>query len=63
MGAEDSQPALLALVERMGDEIEQVVLPIVHDPVPGALQMSIFRKDDWVYGCISSGISHTLAAR
>lgn len=35
----DSKPALLlALVERMGDEIEQVVLPIVHDPVPGALE-------------------------
>jgi len=35
----DSKPALLlALVERMGNEIEQVVLPIVHDPVPGALE-------------------------
>lgn len=35
----DSKPALLlALVERMGDEIEQVVLPIVHDPAPGALE-------------------------
>lgn len=35
----DSKPALLlALVERMGDEIEQVVLPIVYDPVPGALE-------------------------
>jgi AcrR family transcriptional regulator len=35
----DSKPALLfALVERMGDEIEQVVLPIVHDPEPGALE-------------------------
>lgn len=35
----DSKPALLlALVERMGDEIEQVVLPIVHDPVAGALE-------------------------
>lgn len=28
---------LLALVERMGDEIEQLVLPVVHDPTPGAL--------------------------
>ncbi len=35
----DSKPALLlALVERIGDEIEQVVLPIVHDPMPGALE-------------------------
>lgn len=35
----DSKPALLlALVERMGDEIEQVVLPLIHDPVPGALE-------------------------
>ena len=35
----DSKPALLlALVERMGDEIEQVVLPIVHERVPGALE-------------------------
>ena len=35
----DSKPALLlALVERMGNEIEQVVHPIVHDPVPGALE-------------------------
>ncbi len=34
----DSKPALLlALVERMGDQIEQLVLPIVHDPTPGAL--------------------------
>jgi AcrR family transcriptional regulator len=34
----DSKPALLlALVERMGDEIEQLVLPVVHDPTPGAL--------------------------
>ena len=34
----DSKPALLlALVERMGGEIEQLVLPIVHDPAPGAL--------------------------
>ena len=29
----DSKPALLlALVERMGDQVEQLVLPIVHDP-------------------------------
>ncbi|HEY1351082.1 MAG TPA: TetR/AcrR family transcriptional regulator [Ktedonobacteraceae bacterium] len=35
----DSKPALLlALVERMGDEVEQVVLPIVHAPEPGALE-------------------------
>ena len=34
----DSKPALLfALVERMGDRLEQLVLPIVHDPKPGAL--------------------------
>ena len=34
----DSKPALLlAMVERMGDEIEQLVLPVVHDPTPGAL--------------------------
>jgi AcrR family transcriptional regulator len=34
----DSKPALLfALVERMGDQIEQLVLPIVHDPKLGAL--------------------------
>jgi len=35
----DSKPALLlALVERMGDEVEQVVLPIIEDLEPGALQ-------------------------
>src|SRR3984893_7942633 len=35
----DSKPALLfALVERKGDEIEQAVLPIVHDPELGALE-------------------------
>lgn len=35
----DSKPALLlALVERMGDEIEQIVLPIIEDPLPGALE-------------------------
>jgi AcrR family transcriptional regulator len=34
----DSKPALLlALVERMGDQVEQLVLPIVQDPRPGAL--------------------------
>ena len=34
----DSKPALLvALVERIGDQIEQLVLPIVHDPNLGAL--------------------------
>jgi len=34
----DSKPALLfALVERMGEQVFQLVLPIVHDPTPGAL--------------------------
>ena len=34
----DSKPALLfALVERMGDQIVQLVLPIIHDPALGAL--------------------------
>src|SRR4249919_2094463 len=34
----DSKPALLlALVERMVDQVEQLVLPIVHDPKLGAL--------------------------
>lgn len=34
----DSKPALLlAVVERMGDQIEQIALPIIHDPTPGAL--------------------------
>ncbi len=34
----DSKPALLfALVERMGDQVVQLVLPIVHDPTLGAL--------------------------
>jgi AcrR family transcriptional regulator len=34
----DSKPALLlALVERMGDQVEQFVLPIVHDPTLSAL--------------------------
>src|ERR1700730_13035485 len=34
----DSKPALLlALVERMGDQVEQLVLSIVHDPRLGAL--------------------------
>jgi AcrR family transcriptional regulator len=34
----DSKPALLfALVERMGDQVEQLVLPIVHDPTLGAI--------------------------
>ena len=34
----DSKPALLlALVERMGNQVEQLVLPIVHDPTLGAL--------------------------
>jgi AcrR family transcriptional regulator len=34
----DSKPALLlALVERMGDQVLSLVLPIVHDPTLGAL--------------------------
>jgi len=34
----DSKPALLfALVERMGDQVEQLVLPIIHDRELGAL--------------------------
>ncbi len=34
----DSKPALLfALVERIGDQVEQLVLPIVHDPTLCAL--------------------------
>src|SRR5438270_11043439 len=34
----DSKPALLlALVERMGEQVEQLILPIVHDPESGAL--------------------------
>lgn len=34
----DSKPALLeALVERIGNQIEQLVLPIVHDPTSGTL--------------------------
>lgn len=34
----DSKPALLfALVQRMGDQAEQLVLPIIHDPASGAL--------------------------
>jgi AcrR family transcriptional regulator len=34
----DSKPALLlALVERMGDQVEQCVLPIIHDPKLSAL--------------------------
>ena len=34
----DSKPALLeALIERIGDQIEQLVLPIIHDPTLGAL--------------------------
>jgi AcrR family transcriptional regulator len=34
----DSKPALLfALVERVGDQVLQLVLPIVHDLAPGAL--------------------------
>ncbi len=34
----DSKPALLfALVERIGDQVVQLVLPIVYDPTPGAI--------------------------
>src|SRR5437764_13505617 len=34
----DSKPALLeALVERMGNQLEQLVLPIIHDPALSAL--------------------------
>jgi AcrR family transcriptional regulator len=34
----DSKPALLlALVERIGDQVVQLVIPIVHDPTLGAL--------------------------
>src|SRR6266700_716002 len=34
----DSKPALLlAVVERMGEQVEQLVLPIVHDREAGAL--------------------------
>ncbi len=34
----DSKPALLeALVERIGNQIEQLVLPIIHDPTAGTL--------------------------
>ncbi|MDQ2716217.1 MAG: TetR/AcrR family transcriptional regulator [Chloroflexota bacterium] len=34
----DSKPALLlAVVERMGNQVEQIVLPIIHDPTLGAL--------------------------
>ena len=34
----DSKPALLsALVERIGDQVEQLVLPIIHDPTLRAL--------------------------
>jgi AcrR family transcriptional regulator len=35
----DSKPALLeALVERIGDQVEQLVLPVVHDPTLAALE-------------------------
>jgi AcrR family transcriptional regulator len=34
----DSKPALLtALVERLGDQLEELVFPIIHDPTLGAL--------------------------
>ncbi|HYL45178.1 MAG TPA: TetR/AcrR family transcriptional regulator [Ktedonobacteraceae bacterium] len=49
----DSKPALLsALVERMGDQIEQLVLPIVHDPTLGALdklQRFFATLDHWKF--------------
>jgi AcrR family transcriptional regulator len=47
----DSKPALLsALVERIGDQIEQLVLPIIHDPTLGAidkLQRFFAMLDHW----------------
>ena len=47
----DSKPALLsALVERMGDGVEQLVLPIIHDPKLGAidkLQRFFATLDHW----------------
>lgn len=47
----DSKPALLeALVERTGNQIEQLVLPIVRDPTPGILnklQRFFATLDDW----------------
>lgn len=50
----DSKPALLeALVERIGDQIEQLVLPIIHDPTPGALsklQRFFATLDHWKRG-------------
>jgi len=49
----DSKPALLlALVERIGNEIEEIVLPIVHDPTPGALdklQRFFAALDQWKF--------------
>ena len=49
----DSKPALLsALVERMGDQVEQLVLPIVHDPTLGALdklQRFFATLDHWKF--------------
>lgn len=45
----DSKPALLsALVERIGSQIEPLVLPIVHDPALGAIEklQSFFAKLD-----------------
>lgn len=47
----DSKPALLsALVKRMGENIEQLVLPIIHDPRLDALvklQRFFATLDDW----------------
>src|SRR5437899_6320460 len=49
----DSKPALLsALVERMGNQIEQLVLPIIHDPKLGAidkLQRFFATLDHWKF--------------
>ena len=49
----DSKPALLsALVERMGEQVEQLVLPIVHDPTLGALdklQRFFATLDHWKF--------------
>src|SRR2546421_13090655 len=47
----DSKPALLlALVERLGEQVEQLVLPIVHDRESGALdklQRFFMALDRW----------------
>src|SRR5581483_1111256 len=49
----DSKPALLeALVERIGNQIEQLVLPIVHDPTTDTLtklQRFFTALEHWKY--------------